>query len=219
MEDKNIKKNNGLIAFSIWLIIDVMCGRETNIPLAKTPIDFEWGNDPYINEVQLASLIQPYRDYATGLLDEDIFISQLYQTAIWFRNEAMRHEDILMRTYSSKEISDAEKKSQDYNQKARELIAQKIGYVPDLIYSAFEQAFIRYSIFIHETNYPDQPLSDYTSTPLFKPIISRMHYRETFVKEGREAADKLPLIWFDKEEVKKMLHEMKSDYSRFHSPT
>lgn len=55
---------------------------------------------------------------------------------------------------------------------------------------------------------PHSTIFDCAKITLIQLAITRIQFREVVAKEGWEAADKLPLLWFDRDEIIKEIQHL-----------
>ncbi len=201
-----IQKEKGTIAFDIWMIIRAICSRDPNIRYSK---DDYSEHSLFLNDIEIASLIKPYQEYMEGRLSAEDFFELLYPVAISFRNETMRKEEHgIEKLYTKEQIAEAEKHATEFRNQAHQLIVWKIGAVPDLAYSADEQWAIRCYFESLQSEKPHNSISDCARNSIVQMSITRMQFREVVAKEGWDAADKLPLLWFDRDEIIKEIEHL-----------
>jgi hypothetical protein len=206
-KEKEEGKENGALAFEIWLALRSICSRDPNIPHQKDDIS---DKAIFLRDPNIASLIEPYQNYLTGMLNEDSFFDELNKVARLFRNKAMKNKesqiDIL---YSEEEIAEAEKQVPEFKTLAHDLIRFKLGHVPDLKYSASEQHYIRYYCAVKDINELQELISHSEIHSIMQIAITRIQFREVVAEQGWEAAEKLPLLWFNRIDALQELREIK----------
>ncbi|MBN8698717.1 MAG: hypothetical protein J0L54_03835 [Chitinophagales bacterium] len=144
----------------------------------------------FYNESKIRKAIERYN---IEKYSEQKHFDEVYAIATIMRNEDMKIDNFCrleyderdMRAYTSTGLI-------PYSQIARDRLAHFLGYYPDLKFSLEAELFLRYYL-ADDNLIPKEKITAYDLR-----AMTIVKYREVLLKEGQVAADKSPLIGFQR---------------------
>lgn len=142
------------------------------------------------HEIQIRKLIERFNieNYS-----EEKHFDEVYAVVTDMRNDDMKKDNFCKTEHSERDIAAYSTYGLiPYSGIARDRLAHYLGYYPDLRYSLEAELFLRYYLADDNFNAKDK------ITTYDMRAITIVKYREVLLNEGQEAADKSPLVGFQR---------------------